>query len=245
MSPAHSRPSRRLHSGLLAVAAAGGLVTVAIVATNQASAAAGADCADVHVITARGSTEAPGEGSTGALVTRIVNASDQTVSRAAVDYPATLTNYADSSAEGVSALTTQLTEQVEECPDQKIVLTGFSQGAHVVLDVLGGGGGGALGAATPPISSSVASHVTAVATFGDPRHVVDQPSDLGTSTRNGLFPRSADQLRTLAGFADRTQAFCDAGDPFCERGLRLVVHSTYLDRHEDDVAEFVLDKVGG
>jgi hypothetical protein len=246
MSPAHSRPSRRWSSGLLAVAAAGGLATAAVVASNQASATArGSDCADVHVITARGSTEAPGEGSTGALVTQIVNASDQTVSRAAVDYPATLTNYADSSAEGVSALTTQLTAQVRECPDQKIVLAGFSQGAHVVLDVLGGGGDGVLGATTPPISSSIASHVTAVATFGDPRHVVDQPFDLGTSTRNGLFPRSAAQLRALAGFANRIQAYCDSGDPFCDKGLRVAVHSTYLNRHQDDAAAFVLDKVGG
>jgi hypothetical protein len=231
--------------GLLAVVAASGLATVAIVASNQASATAGADCADVHVITARGSTEAPGEGSTGALVTQIVNASDQTVSRAAVDYPATLTNYASSAAAGVSALTTQLTRQVGQCPDQEIVLTGFSQGAHVVLDVLGGGGGGVLGATTPPISSSIASHVTAVATFGDPRHVVNQPFDLGTSTRDGLFPRSAAQLKTLTGFANRIQAFCDSGDTFCDRGLNIAVHSTYLDRHQDDAAAFVLDKVGG
>ena len=246
MSPAHSRPSRRRPFGLLAIVAAGGLVTVAIVASNQASAAAGGvDCADVHVITARGSTEAPGEGSTGALVTQVVNASDQAVSRAAVDYPATLTNYANSSAQGVSALTTQLTRQVRQCPDQKIVLAGFSQGAHVVLDVLGGGGGGVLGTATPPISSSVASHVTAIAMFGDPRQVVDQPFDLGTSTRNGLFPRSAAQLRTLAGFADRIQAYCDSGDPFCDRGLNVAVHSSYLDRYQNDAAAFVLDKIGG
>ena len=245
MSPAHSRPSRRWSFGALAIAAAGGLATVAVVATNQASAARGTDCADVHVITARGSTEAPGEGSTGALVTQIVNESDQTVSRAAVDYPATLTNYADSSAEGVSALTEQLTDQVAECPDQKIVLAGFSQGAHVVLDVLGGGGGGVLGEATPPISESIADHVTAVATFGDPRHVVDQPGDAGTSTRNGVFPRSADQLETLDGFADRIQSFCDSGDTFCDRGLRLAVHSTYLDRRQDDLAAFVLDRIGG
>jgi acetylxylan esterase len=244
MSPAHSRPSRRLSFGLLAVAAASGLATVAIVASNQAS-AAGADCADTHVITARGSTEAPGEGSTGALVTQIVTASDQTVSRAAVDYPATLTNYARSSAQGVSALTTQLTRQVRQCPDQKIVLAGFSQGAHVVLDVLGGGGGGVLGTTTPPISPSIASHVAAVATFGDPRHVVNQPFDLGTSTRNGLFPRSAAQLRTLAGFANRIQAFCDSGDTFCDRGLNVAVHSTYLNRHQNDAAAFVLDKIGG
>lgn len=244
MSPAHSRPSRRKSFSLLAVAAAGGLATAAIVVANQAS-AAGADCADAHVITARGSTEAPGEGSTGALVTQIVNASDQTVSRAAVDYPATLTNYASSSAQGVSALTTQLTRQVRQCPDQKIVLTGFSQGAHVVLDVLGGGGGGVLGTRTPPLASSIASHVTAVATFGDPRHVVDQPFELGTSTRNGLFPRSATQLRALTGFANRIQAFCDSGDTFCDRGLNIAVHSTYLDRRQNDAAAFVLDKVGG
>jgi acetylxylan esterase len=244
MSPAHSRPSRRKSFGLIAVVAASGLATVAIVVANQASATA-SDCADVHVITARGSTEASGEGSTGALVSQIVNASDQTVSRAAVDYPATLTNYARSAAAGVSALTTQLTRQVGQCPDQEIVLTGFSQGAHVVLDVLGGGGGGVLGSATPPISASIASHVTAVATFGDPRHVVDQPFDVGTSTRDGLFPRSAAQLRTLAGFANRIQAFCDSGDTFCDKGLSIAVHSTYLDRHQDDAATFVLDKVGG
>jgi hypothetical protein len=144
----------------------------------------------------------------------------------------------------VSALTTQLTAQVRKCPDQKIVLAGFSQGAHVVLDVLGGGGGGVLGTETPPISSSIASHVTAIATFGDPRHVVDQPFNLGTSTRNGLFPRSDTQLRTLADFANRTQAFCDAGDTFCDRGLKIAVHSTYLDRHQDEAAAFVLDKIG-
>lgn len=246
MSSAHSRPSRRWSFGLVAVVAAGGLATVAIVATNQASAtASGTDCADVHVITARGSTEAPGEGSTGALVTQIVDTSDQAVSRDAVDYPATLTNYADSAAEGVSALTAQLTSQVQECPDQKIVLAGFSQGGHVVLDVLGGGGGGVLGDETPPISAEIASHVTAVVTFGDPRHVADQPFEVGTSNRNGLFPRAADQLETLAGLADRIQAFCDTGDTFCDRGLNVRVHSTYLDRRQDAAADFVLDQVGG
>lgn len=245
MSPAHSRPARRWSFGLLAVTAAGGLTAAAVVASNQASAMPAAECAEVHVITARGSTEAPGEGSTGALVTRIVRSSDQTVSRAAVDYPATLTNYASSSAAGVSALTAQLTRQVQECPDQQIVLTGFSQGAHVVLDVLGGGGGGVLGSSTPPISPSVADSVTAVATFGDPRHVADQPFEAGTSERDGLFPRSAGQLRTLAGFADRIRSFCDSGDTFCDRGLNIAVHSTYLNRYQDDAADFVLDKTGG
>lgn len=29
----------------------------------------------------------------------------------------------------------------EDCPDSKLILTGYSQGAHVIGDMLGGGGG--------------------------------------------------------------------------------------------------------
>jgi acetylxylan esterase len=223
------------------VAAAGGLT----IATAPATAvpAPGGGCAAVHVITARASTEAPGEGITGALVTQIVNSSRQTVSRASVNYPAN--NYASSSAQGVSALKIQLTNQVNACPNQKIVLAGYSQGAHVVLDVLGGGGGGSLGATTPPIAAAIASHVTAVATFGDPRHVVNQAFDLGTSRRNGLFPRTAAQLQVLAGFANRIQAYCDTNDTFCDSGASVQVHLTYLNRYQNAAAGFVLGKIGG
>jgi acetylxylan esterase len=47
------------------------------------------------------------------------------------------------------------------------------------------------------------------------------------------------------GFANRIQAFCDSGDTFCDRGLNVAVHSTYLNRHQNDAAAFVLDKTGG
>ena len=202
-------------------------------------------CTAVGIITARASGEAAGEGITGALVDQIINTSTQTVSRASVSYPATLNNYASSSAQGVSALTTQLTTAVQNCPNQKIVLLGYSQGAHVILDVLGGGGGGSLGATTPPISSSIASHVVAVASFGDPRHVVNQAFDLGTSRRNGLFPRTAAQLQVLSGFAPEIEAFCDSNDEFCDSGFSLQVHLTYLDRDQNAAAQFVLGKIGG
>lgn len=207
--------------------------------------ASGSGCAAVHIITARASTEAAGEGITGALVTQIVNASAQTVSRAAVSYPATLFNYASSSSRGVSALKQQLTTQVQNCPNQKIVLAGYSQGAHVVLDVLGGGGGGSVGAVTPPIDTSIGDHVVAVAQFGDPRHVINQPFDLGTSTRNGKFPRSATQLQALSRYASRIQAYCDANDTYCDSGNSTSVHTSYLSRYQNAAASFVLGKVGG
>jgi acetylxylan esterase len=202
-------------------------------------------CTPVQIITARASTEAPGEGITGALVTQIINSSAQTITRASVSYPATLNNYNSSSLQGINALKTQLTAAVQNCPSQKIVLAGYSQGAHVVLDVLGGGQGGSLGAATAPIDASIASHVVAVVTFGDPRHVTSQAFDLGTSRRNGLFPRSATQLQVLGGFAPRTEAFCDSNDTFCDSGLSTQVHLTYLNRYQTQAAQFVLGKIGG
>lgn len=202
-------------------------------------------CADVHIITARASTEAPGEGITGDLIDRVIALSDQSITRASVSYPATLTNYPSSSAQGVAALKTQLTNQVSACPNQKIVLAGYSQGAHVILDVLGGGGGGSLGGTTAPISAAIASHVVAAVSFGDPRHVVNQTFDLGTSRRNGLFPRTAAQLQVLRGFAAKIQAYCDANDTFCDSGFSTNVHLTYLNRYENAAAQFVIGKIGG
>lgn len=202
-------------------------------------------CAAVHIITARASTEAPGEGITGALVSQIISTSNQSITRASVTYPATLNNYASSSAQGVTALKAQLTTQVQNCPDQKIVLAGYSQGAHVILDVLGGGGGGSLGATTPPISTAISSHVVVAVSFGDPRHVVNQAFDLGSSRRNGLFPRTTGQLQTLAGFAPKIEAFCDSNDTFCDSGFSTNVHLTYLNRYQNAATQFVIGKIGG
>jgi acetylxylan esterase len=202
-------------------------------------------CAAVKIITARASTESAGEGITGALVTQIVNASAQTVNRASVNYPATLNNYNSSSLQGIQAATSQITTEVQNCPSEKIVLLGYSQGAHVMLDVLGGGQGGSLGTATAPLASNVASHVTAVATFGDPRHVVNQSFDIGTSTTAGLFPRSTTQLNVLKGFASKIHAWCDANDEFCSSGNSLQVHLSYLNRYQNAASSFVLGLIGG
>lgn len=236
---------RRRVATMFALTTVGGLALTGIAATQANAVAAGSGCAQVAIITARASGESPGEGITGALVTQIVNASTQTVSRASVNYPATLTNYASSSAQGVSALKTQLTQEVQSCPAAKVVLLGYSQGAHVVLDTLGGGGGGSLGPTTSPIASNIASHVVAVATFGDPRHVVNQPFDLGTSTRDGLFPRTSAQLQALDSMTSKIQAYCDSMDEFCDSGTSLQVHLTYLNRYQNAAASFVLGKIGG
>jgi len=84
-------------------------------------------CAQVHIIAVRASGEDPGPGIIGSLVTAVQSKSKQTVSTNWVSYPATLDNYASSSSQGTVALKALLTAQVNACPNQKIVLVGYSQ----------------------------------------------------------------------------------------------------------------------
>ena len=144
----------------------------------------------------------------------------------------------------MTALKTQLLAQIQACPDQKIVLAGYSQGAHVVLDVLGGGGGSTLGALTDPVPAAVANHVYAVVTFGDPRHVTNHAFDKGTSTHDGMFPRTDAQLQVLDGIAPKIEAYCDTTDKYCDSGTSLSVHVTYLDRYEAEALAFVMARIG-
>ena len=113
------------------------------------------ECSPIHIIAARASTEPAGEGIIGGVADGIVE-SNSDVSREAVDYPAKLIPYDSSSQEGTEALTEQLTAYTSDCPDSKVVLLGYSQGAHIIGDVLCGGGGvPGIGDESPPISTDI------------------------------------------------------------------------------------------
>ncbi|KAF5358212.1 hypothetical protein D9756_001893 [Leucocoprinus leucothites] len=220
-------------------------ILAALVLSVSAIPAPTSPCADVHIIAARASTELPGAGIIGALVNQVQLQSRQTVSTNSVNYPATLTNYASSSAQGTAATKALLTNQANACPNQKIVLVGYSQGAHIIGDTVAGGGGGiGLGAQTPPVSANIANRVNAIVQMGDPRHVPLQSFDRGTSIRNGLFPRLPSQ-RYSSTLQGRIQSYCDFNDPFCDSGLDTIVHLTYLDRYQNQAAQFILQQIGG
>jgi acetylxylan esterase len=242
--PEVRRPGPRV---AMYVAAAAACLSLAAFAAPGARAVAppASGCAAVNLIVARASTEAPGEGITQSLATEIVNSSTQTVSQQAVVYPATLTNYASSESLGVTDAEQELTTAVNNCPNQKEVLLGYSQGAEVSMDVIAGNS--EVGGTMTPVSTAISSHVVAIANFGDPGHVVGEPWDLGTATHNGLFPRSSAQLRSLAAFggSSKIAAWCDSNDPYCADGANLTVHLTYLNRYQGAAASFVLSKIGG
>jgi acetylxylan esterase len=247
---AHARPESavpfpRRRAAMVGLAAASLALTALAPAMAKAVTAPSSGCAAVNIITARASTEAPGEGITSSLVTQIVNTSTQTVSHEAVVYPATLTNYASSESQGVTNAEQELTTAVQKCPNQKEVLLGYSQGAQVSLDVIAGNS--EVGGNVAAVSTSISSHVVAIANFGDPGHVTNQSWDLGTATANGLFPRGSSQLRLLSAFGggSKIAGWCDSGDPYCASGANLNVHLTYLNRYQNAAASFVLGKIGG
>lgn len=83
-------------------------------------------CAPAHIIVARASGEAKGEGSIGRLSKSLKEAVKGADSEA-VDYPAALAPYASSEMKGVTAAKAQLTAYVKRCPESRIVLMGYSQ----------------------------------------------------------------------------------------------------------------------
>lgn len=116
------------------------------------------------MIVARASTEAAGEGAT-AAVANLIAASLPGSDSVAVDYPATLDDYLNSQAAGVSAMTTMIQQYVASCPSSKIVLLGYSQGAHVIGDVLCGNSEAGF-TATEPLGTAYASNSKCIRSAG-------------------------------------------------------------------------------
>ena len=228
------------------IAGVGGAALQAAPALAVAS--SNSPCATVNIIVARASTEAQGDGVIGALAEEIQKGVKATVSQQAVVYPAALTPYEPSVTAGDTAIKKQLEEEVSNCPGQKIVLLGYSQGAQIVGDVLGGGGGNAKvdgagdGPATPPASSAATSKVIGVIQYGDPRRIPGQSFDVGSDKgAEGIFPRLKTQL--LTPFAEDIQSYCDTGDPFCAKGNNLEAHLDYVEKYDKTADKFIIGRL--
>ncbi|KAF2436200.1 alpha/beta-hydrolase, partial [Tothia fuscella] len=199
-------------------------------------------CPQNHIIAARGSLEPPGPGSLITLAEKVMQQNPGTTMDSIV-YPATIENYDVSSTAGTAAVEQQLSTFVQKCPSSKVVMMGFSQGAQIVGDALGGGGIQGISKSSAPVGRAFSSQVTAVVMYGDPRHVVQAPFNVGTATKDGIFPRSMNQ--TLNAFAAMTKAFCNDRDPFCASGDELAVHLAYPREFDTMAAAFVTSRLQG
>lgn len=230
--------ARRLLGKLAPVIVAAAAMIGPVAAAGVASAAPTPACADVEVVFARGTFEAPGVGDTGqafvnALTSRLPG---QSVDVYGVNYPASLDFQA--AANGVVDASNKIQAVANSCPDTKIVLGGYSQGAAVAgyttFDAVPAGLPLPAGI-TGPMPPAVAQHVSAVVLFGTP-----DPWFLG------LVDRSAPPINVGSLYAAKTLQLCAPGDPVCfPGGLDRSAHSSYKSNGmADQAAVFAANAVG-
>ncbi len=199
------RPAAR-RAALSALAVLIGLS--ALSALSPATAVAAPQCNDIEIVFARGTDEPAGLGRVGrALVDNLTPMiEDQTIGSYAVKYPASWDFL--QVAVGANDASRRIQSIAATCPDSKIVLGGYSQGA-AVIDVVTTSPVAALGY-TAPLPASVVPHVAAVAVFGNPAARLGRPLTI-------LSP----------DFGARTADLCNTNDPICSRGDDFDAHSRY------------------
>ena len=187
--------------------------------------ASAAACPAVQVVFARGTGEEPGVGRVGdafaeALRTYI---GDQTLATYAVEYPASLDLLR--AVDGANDTSSFIQEMSASCPDTKIVLGGYSQGA-AVIGIVAVAERPVLGF-TNPLPPTAADHVAAVAVFGNPSNRLRAP------------------LTTLSPlYGDKTIDLCNGGDPVCSDGNENSAHSQYVQAGlADQAARFVANRL--
>jgi cutinase len=189
-------------------------------------------CAGVEVVFARGTFEAPGVGATGQAFVDALNARlpGKTVDVYAVNYPASLDF--GQAADGIADASNKIEAIAASCPNTKIVLGGYSQGAAVAgyttTDTVPAGFALPAGI-TGTMPPAIAPHVAAVVLFGTP-----DTWFLNLADRNAP-PITVGQLYTA-----KTLQLCATGDPVCfPGGLERAAHSSYKDNGmADQAADF-------
>ncbi|KAH8757633.1 Alpha/Beta hydrolase protein [Diaporthe sp. PMI_573] len=203
-------------------------------------------CDDIHYIIARGTTEGY-PGSLGSLVD-ILLAKFPNSNYEDIIYPATQETSTDSYWQGLAKGTQQIKSYADKCPDSKIVIMGYSQGALVVGDILAGGGNNSeLGNATTPPYIDFATYgqrVNAVLLYGDPRHMPNQSFNYGNVSAldaPGKYPRSNEQLATINLYAGKLHDYCNYHDGVCDtRGVgNLTAHMAYTSDYNTIASEWL------
>lgn len=173
-------------------------------------AASAAPCPDVEVMFARGTFEPPGVGQTGQAFVDALRAqvNGKSVDVYPVNYPASL-DFA-TAADGVIDAGNKVRDVAATCPNTKMVLGGYSQGAAVIGYITADGvppGFTLPPGITGPMPADVADNVAAVALFG-------KPSNGFLQTINSAAP----PITVGPLYSGKTVDLCIPEDPICSPG---------------------------
>lgn len=182
-----------------------------------------APCPNIEVVFARGTSEDPGIGRVGdALISALQPlVGNRTIGSYGVDYPASYDFL--TAQDGATDAQNHIALMAQQCPNTRIVLGGYSQGAAVVDMLAGipplGDKVGEIGSA-PPLPATLARNVAAAAVFGNPSAKFSHPLD-----SEGLF-------------SNRSFDACSDGDPICSRGRNPFAHTHY------ETSDYIPDAAG-
>jgi len=216
----------RITSGVSArtkafTAAAFAVVLPVVGSAALAPTAAAAECTDVDVVFARGTSEPAGIGRVGQALADSLQPQlgGRTVSFYGVNYPATYDFLA--AADGAADATNHIVSTAAQCPSTKFVLGGYSQGA-AVTDM-----------ATAALPAQVADRVAAVALFGTP-----------ASGFSSMLAGGTPLPTTSPAYAAKTIDLCIDGDPICSAGANMIAHVSYVQSGmTDQAASFAAAKI--
>ena len=216
--------------------AATGVMAFALLSPSLAiPAASAAPCPDVEVVFARGTFEPPGVGVTGQAFVDSLRSKvgGKSIDVYPVNYPASL-DFAAAS-DGVVDASNKVQAVVANCPNTKIVLSGYSQGAavagYITADSVPVGFDLPPGI-TGPLPPEVADHVAAVALFGKPSQGFLQ-----------MIANAAPPITVAHLYTGKTMDLCIPGDPICSPGgSDGGAHTLYAENGmTDQAATFVAD----
>jgi cutinase len=195
--------SMSVRAAAAAVFAFGALVT----ALPCAPTANALGCNDIEVVFARGTSELPGIGRVGESFVDDLRArvGNRSVGAYAVNYPASYDFL--TAADGANDASAYIQNIVNTCPDTKLVLGGYSQGA-AVIDIITSVPFPAIGF-TNPLPPEMADRIAAVAVFGNPTAKVGLP------------------LTSSPVYGTRAIDLCNTGDPVCSAGNDVPAHRNY------------------
>lgn len=193
-----------------------GVLSAFVCSVSAVPSASAQSCPDVDVVFARGTGEPPGIGPTGqafvdALGSRM---GGRSIGVYPVNYPAT-EEWA-TGLDGIRDAGAHVVSMAASCPQTRMVLSGYSQGAAVMGFVTSSAVPDGVDPATvpKPLQPQVADHVAAVVLFGMPN--VRAMNFLG-------------QPPVVIGPAYRakTITLCATEDPICSGGINFAAHDTY------------------
>ncbi|MFF0607155.1 cutinase family protein [Nocardia tengchongensis] len=198
--------SRILLCSATTVAAALALPAVLPTASAEASPSP-SGCAEVRIVKVRGTLE-PQIGSLllTPLAGRIAQESGRSTAVTELEYPASTAP--DSSTRGIENLTALVNQAAAECPNQRLVLLGYSQGARVIGNTL---------YTRTALTDQAAAQIDAIALFGSPLFNGADPYDRG-NYNPALSGFNALPAGALGEFTNRVRSYCNAADRVCQGG---------------------------